>query len=136
MVEAMCILCEARESYIHKHAQYAIDKDQWNCTYSGCGAWGGIKDHAAKCIVQRIDNLLWHGAGSWRPGDTAPTEGGEFIAYLQRAGTHGFIVAHYANGDGDGLMPPYKGFFYWRGGDFSELPSPILKWMPIPKVKP
>ncbi len=135
MVEAMCILCEARESYIHKHAQYAINKDQWNCTYKECGAWGGIQDHKPGCIVQRIDNLLWHGVGTWKTGESAPTDGSEFIAYVQRAGTHGFLVIHYANGDGDGLMPPYKGFFYWRGGDFSEAPE-ILKWMPIPKVKP
>ena len=53
---------------------------------------------------------LWF-PGFWRHMDCAPKNATDVKVQL-KDGTE--LIAHYADGDGDGLMPPYCGWFTAR----------------------
>lgn len=73
-------------------------------------------------------------AGRWDPMSNAPRGGHPIIEFRVRT-AEGKIIepVHYACGDGDGLMPPYDGWFtpYQpnRVGGFYEV-SPV-EWQPL-----
>lgn len=43
------------------------------------------------------------------------------------------VAAHYADTDGDGLMPPAKGWFRWAGygAGFTGVPADPIGWTPV-----
>lgn len=72
----------------------------------------------------------------WQPIDTAPKTGlAETILLWVPSlhGTGGPVLAHWAYGDGDGMMPAFgPSWFWWSGYDFRELQQRPTHWMPLP----
>lgn len=66
-----------------------------------------------------------------RPLKDAPKDR-EIVVWVQRAGTEGWLVAHYAIGGGE-EQPPFRGWFFWTGYDFSQLDeTKVISWALLP----
>lgn len=55
-------------------------------------------------------------------------------ATTDRAGCKGWLIIHYAVGGGED-QPPFRGWFFWTGFDFSQVvESSLLGWIPLPSL--
>lgn len=77
----------------------------------------------------------WSLSVDWRPGrwdsmSTAPTRGYP-ILHVRGRDKLGNVIddMHYACGDGDGMMPPFDGWFIRIGDGFSQV-HPV-EWQPL-----
>lgn len=72
-----------------------------------------------------------------RPMSEAPMTGSVqeiLVATTDRAGCKGWLIAHYACGGGED-QPPFRGWFFWTGFDFSEIKDKeLLGWIPLPEL--
>lgn len=72
------------------------------------------------------------------PMSEAPTTGPVqeiLVATTNRAGCKGWLIAHYADSDGDGMQPPFQGWFFWTGHCFEEIrKGELLGWLPLPDL--
>jgi hypothetical protein len=67
----------------------------------------------------------------WQPMTTAPKDATWVIVMTNYRGE---VRAHWASGDGDGLMPPFEGWFVKSGGGYSAIPQPIA-WKHEPTIQ-
>lgn len=65
---------------------------------------------------------------AWEPIETAPRNATWIKVRLADATV---VEAHFASGDGDGLMPSYHGWFVWRGYYFGECHPDPTHWQPL-----
>jgi len=72
-----------------------------------------------------------------RPMSEAPTTGPVkeiLVATSNRAGCKGWLIAHYADGGGE-EQPPFRGWFYWTGYGFDQVPTEsLIGWIPLPDL--
>lgn len=68
----------------------------------------------------------------WRPIATAPKDATEILVWVERCGTMGPVVAHWAHGGGEDQPPFGPGWFINRGWGFAELEKKPTHWLPIP----
>jgi hypothetical protein len=100
-----------------------------------------IQTSAARRLAEQLHNPPahphWSEAVDWRPGrwdpmSTAPRAGNP-IMHVRGRTADGRIVEpmHYACGDGDGLMPPFDGWFVPYGGDASTRRDGFYQVRPV-----
>lgn len=65
---------------------------------------------------------------AWQPIETAPRNATWIKVRLADATE---VEAHFASGDGDGLMPSYHGWFVRRGDYFGECHPDPTHWQPL-----
>ena len=72
-----------------------------------------------------------------RPMREAPTTGPVteiLAATTDRAGCNGWLIVHYADGGGE-EQPRFRGWFYWTGYDFRQVPTEsLIGWLPLPAI--
>lgn len=73
--------------------------------------------------------MEWH-VDRWDPLSNAPTDGYP-ILHVRGRGKAGeiFEPMHKANGDGDGVMPPFDGWFVPCGNGYTQV-FPV-EWQPL-----
>lgn len=108
------------------------------------GAKVGTEEHTAMRLAMTLHNppahphwsegIEWR-EGRWDPMCNAPRAGWPILNVRGRT-VDGRVVEpiHYACGDGDGMMPPFDGWFapYPNGGGFYEVRS--VEWQPLRAV--
>jgi len=72
-----------------------------------------------------------------RPMSDAPRDATWIVLWYARGCSHYPVAAHWADGDGDGLMPPYRGWFQWDnyGTGFVGVDGTPAAWSPIEGVR-
>jgi hypothetical protein len=72
---------------------------------------------------------------AWQPIETAPKGRDIVVLTKNRAGCHGYLIAHYASDLSGEEQPPFEGWFWWTGFDFRQVPtSDLLKWADLPEA--
>lgn len=96
-----------------------------------------LREFASKVTVPPTSLLATAHVPGLRPMTEAPTTGPivEILAATtNRAGCKGWLIVHYADGGGE-EQPRFRGWFYWTGYGFDEVPeASLIGWLPLPDL--
>jgi hypothetical protein len=102
------------------------------------GSWTTLSGYSSEAAKALRSLAATDGAGeplAWQPIETAPKGRDVVVLTKNRAGCHGYLIAHWASDLSGEEQPPFEGWFWWTGFDFRQVPtSDLLKWADLPEA--